>query len=257
VESTKDSSNIVLFTEKTAEPTVSLLKDHLLPVKNSSALLHVTHYDYIIFSVLLVLFALFVWLYAFNQKLLVKTIQDFFLFRSRSRRLTEGAGIGNRASVFLSLFFVITLSILIGSVLDYYGIVLFESTIPNEFIIGLCTVLMYVIKMVVIKLAGAVFKLQNEATEYMLQIVSYWNVVGLFLFPVIIFLSFFEAAPPAIFIFTGLIMVLSFLGIRSINGILFGLNSSKISKFYLFIYLCALEILPFIIIAKLIILRIK
>jgi hypothetical protein len=253
-----DSLKISSLSQQLTEGnTNSLFENHLLQVKNTTPLLHVTQYDYVIFSVLLVLFSIFVWLYVYNNKVLQKTIQDFLQFRITSRRLVDTTGVRNRASFFLTFFFVVTLSILFGELLKYYNINLFKTTIPNELIIGISIVVIYLLKLLVIKIIGTIFKMQNEAEEYILQIISYLNVVGLFLFPIIILLSFFKAAPPVVFIYAGLITIVSFLGVRSLNGILLGLNSAKISKFYLFIYLCALEILPFIVIAKLIILRIK
>jgi hypothetical protein len=71
-------------------------------------------------------------------------------------------------------------------------------------------------------------------------------------------LSFLKQISPLVFIYLGVAMVSAFMLIRAINTIVLGLgNSSKISKSYLFIYLCALEILPFIIIVKLIIIKFK
>jgi len=252
----KVDSIVVVPKEKVITTAPSLFKNNLLVRTQKYPQLHITRYDYTISSILLVLFVFFVWLYSSNFKIISQVIRDAFQFRG-VKQSRENAIIGNRASVFLLVFFVINLSILIGRMLDYYGIVLISTRFPDEIIFGILIIAIYSIKLMIIKLSGFIFKLQNEASGYVHQVISYCDSLGLFLLPVIILLSFFKQASPIIFINMGVILVLVFLLIRIVNGIVFGLNSSKISKFYLFIYLCALEILPLIIIARLIILRIN
>ncbi len=252
----KSDSVKITPAKNAVEGTPSLFKNNLLVPTQHYPQVHITKYDYGIASVLLVLFVFFVWLYTSNFKTINQVVKDFFQFRYGAKQPRESTAIGNRAYIFMSSFFIITLSILIGRTLDYYDIKLFSTNIPDEIIFGILIILMYTIKLMVIKLTGFIFKLQTEASRYFHQVVSYCNSLGLFLLPVIILLSFFKQASPLIFISAGGILVAGFLFIRMFNGVVLGLNSSKISKFYLFIYLCALEILPLIIIAKLIILRI-
>jgi hypothetical protein len=250
-----DSVGIIPVEKKDSNVT-SLFKNNLLVPTEKYPHLHTSKYDYITSSVLLILFVLFVWLYTFNFKTINQVVKDFFQFRYGTNTSRERTAIASRSYVFMALFFVITISILIGRILDHYGIRLFSLNLPDEIILGILIISMYSIKFLVIKLTGYILKLQKEAKSYFYQVLTYCNALGLFLLPVIILLSFFKQAPPAIFIFTGVTFVLTFLFIRIVNGIVLGVNSSKISKFYLFIYLCALEILPLIIVAKLVILAI-
>jgi hypothetical protein len=254
--SAKADSVTIGSAKNAVENTPSLFKNNLLVPTQYSPQLHITKYDYGIAAVLLVLFVFFVWLYTSNLKTINQVVKDFFQFRYGAKQPRESTAIGNRAYIFMSSLFIIALSILIGRILDYYGIKLFSINLPDEIILGTLIILMYAIKLLIIKLAGFIFKLQPEASRYFHQVISYCNSLGLFLLPVIIFLSFFKQASPLIFISAGVALVACFLFIRMFNGLVLGLNSSKISKFYLFIYLCALEILPLIIIGKLVILRI-
>jgi hypothetical protein len=56
---------------------------------------------------------------------------------------------------------------------------------------------------------------------------------------------------PEVFIYSGGSVFVLLLLIRVLRGVLIGFNSIRVSKFYLFLYLCTLEILPFVIMAKL------
>ncbi|MBL7890070.1 MAG: DUF4271 domain-containing protein, partial [Bacteroidia bacterium] len=53
-----------------------------------------------------------------------------------------------------------------------------------------------------------------------------------------------------IFIKIGLYLLALFLFTRMVRGLIIGLNSVRVSKFYLFLYLCSLEILPLIVMIK-------
>jgi hypothetical protein len=254
--STAKDSLTVIPVKKTVEYVPSLFKNHLLTTTQLKPQIHITNHDYVNSSVLLVLFVCFVWLYKSSFKAINQVTNDFFQLGYGTNQSREVSAIGNRANIFMSLFFIVTLSILIGRILDYYGLKFFSVNVPDEIIIGILIVVMYAVKFMIITFVGFVLKLQKETAFYFHQVASYCNSLGLFLLPIIILLSFFKQAPPFIFMSIGVILVAAFLLIRMFNGLVFGLNNSKISKFYLFIYLCALEILPLIIIAKLIILRI-
>jgi len=65
-------------------------------------------------------------------------------------------------------------------------------------------------------------------------------------------LAFFRQVSPSVFIYAGYAIIGGFLAVRLIRGLAIGFNSSRVSKFYLFLYLCTLEILPFIVLVKLI-----
>jgi hypothetical protein len=237
----------------------SLFQNHLLVPQSKYPKLHITHYDYIISSILLLLVVFFVWLYAFDFKALTQVIKDFFSFRNSGKNNRENAATKNRTTIFLAAFFIVTLSLLVGKILEVYNIKLFSAVvpIPNEIIIAIVIVIAYAIKFITIKLSGLLFKIQNEADDYVNTIILYCNVTGLFMLPIIILMFFFKQVSPIVFVYVGIALVATFIVFRTLSGIVLGVNSTRIAKFYLFIYLCGLEILPFIIIIKLIMIGIK
>ena len=115
----------------------------------------------------------------------------------------------------------------------------------------------YAVKFAAINLVGYVFQVQKEAKELMMSVFLFCNALGLFMLPLVICLSFVKQVSPLVFIYTGIAIIGSFILIRIVRGILIGLKSPRVSKFYLFMYLCTLEILPFILMVKLVILKIK
>lgn len=236
-------------------PTSSLFQNHLLTVQSDKPQLHITNYDYWIGGILLSLYILFVWLYVSNRKKLNQIIREFYISRTGNR---DQFSIGNRASVFLSVFFVATLTIFINQILAYYGLHLFTY---NPVFLGIVTALFiliaYGVKFLSIYILGYIFKVQKAASEYSLSVFLFCNVVGLFMLPVVVCLTLMKQVSPVVFIYTGMGLLVVFMAIRVIRTLILGFNNSRISKFYLFMYLCTLEILPFIILAKLFILNVK
>ncbi|MFY9308837.1 MAG: DUF4271 domain-containing protein [Bacteroidia bacterium] len=239
-------------------PAKSLFQNHLLPIKNKEPQLHITNTDFWVAGILLLIYILFVWLYVSNRKKLNQVIQTFYINRSGGQLTRDDLALGNRVSVFLSVFFIVNTTLFIRHLLPYYGFDFFNS---NVSLLGVATAILiiitYGIKFLVIRLLGYVFKVQKEMSEYAMLVFLFCNTLGLFLLPVVIGLSFIDQVPPSVFIKIGLGIIAAFIGVRTVRGLFLGLNSSRISKFYLFMYLCTLEILPFIILAKLFMLEVK
>ncbi len=256
-DSVKESSlPLIIIVKKDTTKPLSLFQSHLLTVKATKPQLHITKYDYWIAGIFLFLFVLFVWLYVSNLKKLNQIIKGFYQTRFANENARDEFSIGNRVSVFLSVFFVITLSIFITRMLSFYHIQLFKNS-AVEVIIAFLIIVAYCIKFATINLVGFVFQVQKEARDYMTSVLLFCNVLGLFMFPIVICLTLIKQVSPLIFIYIGMGTIISFICIRMVRGIFIGLKSQRVSKFYLFMYLCTLEILPFIFIVKLIILKIK
>ncbi len=246
---------------KDTSVTPSLFSGHLLTVKNDKPQLHFTNYEYLVSGILLFLYVLFVWIYVSNYKKLSQVIKGFYISRFSNQLSREDLSIGNRVSVFLSIFFISTLTLFVSRVLTYYG---FHPSIfgrTDAAVLDIFTALFitvaYCVKFASIKILGSLFKVQREANEYMMTIFLFCNVLGLFMLPLVICLTFVKQVPPAVFIYAGLGIIGIFVCVRFFRGLILGLNSSEISKLYLFMYLCTLEILPIIIIVKLFTLYVK
>ena len=127
----------------------SLFQKHLLTVRNAKPQLHITKYDYWITGIFLFLFILFVWLYVSNNKKLNQIIKGFYQTRFANQNAPNEFSFGNRVSVFLSAFFVITITIFCTQILSYYHIQLFIN-IGAELMIAVVIIAMYSIKFLTI-----------------------------------------------------------------------------------------------------------
>jgi len=246
-----DTSVLNLVVKDSATLTSpSLFEDHLLNPKNNQPQIHYTDYDYGFAGIIFFLYMLYVWLYVSNRKRLTQIIKGFYINRYANQLAREEIMLGNRVSVFLGVLFVFTIALFTIQVNEYYGLFT-GNTFTLFVIIALGIAFIYSIKLIIIRILGHLFKMAKEANEYRMSIFLFGNVLGLFMFPVVICLAFVKQASPELFIYIGFSVILVFLFMRLIRGLVIGLNSQRVSKFYLFLYLCTLEILPFVIAVKL------
>ena len=229
----------------------SLFRNNLLEVKDPKPQLHFTTYDYVLAFILFVSYAIYVWIYVANRKRLNLLIKGFYSSRSGSQLSREDFSASNRMGVLLSLIFIFTISLFAGQVITYYGIVPGVGKPLMYAIISGSLVLMYLLKVTGIRLSGFIFKTGKEASDYVATLFLFVNILGLFMLPVVTCLAFVSQVPANVFIYTGYAVIIGFLCIRLVRGVMIGFNSSRVSKFYLFLYLCTLEIVPFIILVKL------
>ena len=109
-----------------------------------------------------------------------------------------------------------------------------------------------VIKVLVERLLGSLFEMDALIDTYLFQKTSYKNYLGLVLIPINIILIY-AVSPSKILIY----IIISLLLLINLNGVITSFKNHQkliINQFFYFIlYLCALEISPYIILYKLII----
>jgi len=143
----------------------------------------------------------------------------------------------------ISLFLFILYRTFVTSHIENTGMILLRIITGYSFFI--------LLKIFVEKIIANVFDIDDYIDSYLFQKHTYRNFISIILFPISIFLTYMDNLSNMIFyIISGLLitaMILSF--IRLIIK-----NEGQVSRnwFYFILYLCALEITPYIILYKLI-----
>jgi hypothetical protein len=235
----------------------SLFQGHLLPVKTPKPQLHTTDFDFGVAGILFFAFLLFVWLYSANRKRLNQVIKAFYISRYANQLAREEVSLGNRVSIFLSTLFVLTCTLFVTQVIHFYGF--FEGVNTSVLFLEVALVVLgiYTVKIGSVNLFGFILQIQKPSTDYAMAIFLFCNTLGLFLLPIVICIAFVKQVAPVLFIYSGFVIICSFLLIRLIRGIIIGFNSVRVSKFYLFLYIWALEIVPFLIMVKVFMLKLN
>jgi hypothetical protein len=162
----------------------------------------------------------------------------------------EGNLFNERITLGLGLIYMISISLLIYQFFQFYGIV--DYTFPNfvVYIIIFVGVLAYLfVKTLLIQATGVIFKTLEHARSYRLNALIFNHTTGLLLFPFLLFTQYWQAIP---FIWIALGITSILLIYRFLRSISIGLSNTKFPVFYLILYLCTLEILPLLLLIKVI-----
>jgi hypothetical protein len=118
---------------------------------------------------------------------------------------------------------------------------------------GFCLVLLfgiYNIRHITMSLFGFIFPLEKEAGLYSFTIQLFNAFLGIILIPINLFLAFAPENITKIVLFLGLSLIAILLTIRLIRGLTIAINYVFNNIILFFIYLCALEIAPILVLVK-------
>lgn len=189
---------------------------------------------------------------AFNTRF-IAFIKTSLTIRFVNQLSREEYSLSHPTSIFLSVNFFITTSMYILQLISSKKI--FLSFIDFSFTSYLLIVgfvfTVYLVKISVLKILGYVFDKVVLVNEYVFIIFLINQLIGIGFIPVIIFIAYGEQSFQNIFIYAGFtLFVLAFL-IKVGRGAITIFSGREMSVFYLFLYICTLEILPLLIGIKL------
>jgi hypothetical protein len=185
-----------------------------------------------------------------------KYLSAFFNIRINFQVLREERSFNSHLYFLLLISSLFLSSAYIYQFVTYYG---WESYVPSFseqhlFIKILSLVLsLLMIKFLVVKITGAVFQHLRLASDYIFTMIMYFNILTLLLLPISICIQYLTFIPSYFLFYLGLV-------IASIIQVLFifrvfqiGNSEPGTSAYYIFLYLCTLEILPLVVLIKLLV----
>lgn len=175
----------------------------------------------------------------------------FFLFRGINDPSSRDiGGLFHWQSTLLNLISFIIIALFTYNVGFYYNLIPASMTgvifcLISAGIISAAVTLRHVICLITGSASG-----QREVfREYLLGIYQSYRFSGLFLFVIIILMSYTVLLPVKFCLFSGIIILCLMYFIRILRLLIIFINRN-ISIFYLILYLCALEILPVVVSVK-------
>ena len=119
-----------------------------------------------------------------------------------------------------------------------------------KFFVGIGSIL--IIKALTDRLVGSLFEIDELMNDYVFQKITYKNYLGLVLLPINIVLIYsLTPSKTIIFIALFILFVVVFMGF--LESVKSHLKLLKVNMFYFILYLCALEIAPYVILYKVLI----
>jgi len=222
--------------------SVSVFQPKLAPVPVGGTWIH---------ALMFVCFTMLVLLRVFDFRRLVLLMQGFVRASSVSQTYREESALTSRVSVFLLLNFLLMGALFIWQTL---GVLFHNYPAPSAVLwIALGILAVYVVKIAGVRMLGFIFEMRESAREYIYNIILFNKTIGLFLFPVTLCLAYARQLPPMWLIVTGLSVWGLILLYRFVRLSWIGLSVRGVSFLYIILYLCTLEILPFVVIIKVLI----
>ncbi|WEK18969.1 MAG: DUF4271 domain-containing protein [Candidatus Pedobacter colombiensis] len=203
-----------------------------------------------VLGVIALLMVLFASLKISFSKHLQTIVQSFFSNRILNNLNKEDNLFTSWPFLLLFAQFGFTIGMFFYLVTQYYHMSFADSGFRFYLSISISIVVLYVLKIVLLRLLGYLFNIQKAVNEYVsILYLSYFNIALMFIPLVIAFaLSPLTYGPYYIAIsFILLTIVFVFQFIRAGVNIL---SHYRFSKVYLFLYFCALEICPILILIK-------
>jgi hypothetical protein len=153
-------------------------------------------------------------------------------------------------SLFLNIFFVLVGGLYIFFLLQNYKI---ATHTPFWLLLLYCVMavgLVYLVKFMILKLTGWIFNMRDAADTYIFIVFLVNKLLAIFLLPLLIIMAFSLSSWGNVLLTLSYIMVILFFTYRYIVSFAPVRREVKVSQFHFFMYLCAFEIIPLLLIYK-------
>jgi hypothetical protein len=116
-------------------------------------------------------------------------------------------------------------------------------------ILLIAVILFIFLKVAGIVLSGNVFRTNEESSSYLLNLFLFNHVIGILLLPFMVYIVY-TGNVIALKLTTVLLIILYI--VRGVKGLIIGLTRSRFSPVLFLLYLCTLEIIPLLLMVKLV-----
>jgi len=184
-----------------------------------------------------------------HRKKLVLFFNAIFSRSQASLVMREGNPFRKQITLMLTLIYLIAVPMLFYSFVVYY--VGSDNFIDNGIIFYLELVLfflgLFLYKVIFIQFTANIFQTEKPSYELLVNILIFNLIIGILILPII---TLFIYTQIDIFLYISLGIYFIGLLLRQFRQLMVGLSRSIFSVLHLFLYLCTLELIPVVIISK-------
>jgi hypothetical protein len=152
-------------------------------------------------------------------------------------------------SLLLNVFFVIVAGLYILFLLRHYNVATGIGFWPLLLYCSIAVGCIYLVKFLILKFTGWVFNMKEAADRYLFIVFMVNKLLGIFLLPLLILMAFTESWNDALYTIS-YVLVFSFFAYRYFISFSPVRREVKVSQFHFFMYLCAFEVIPLLLIYK-------
>lgn len=236
-----------ILQELTYEP---LFKDHLLKPIHNTAVFNNAEILYWPSVVLFIVLCLLVLLKATSPQKTFRVLNAAYSLQVARQIEREDYGPLKRVSLVLSAVFVLITAFLLYKLNLLFGSILINNGSLFQYLFFVMVIiLVYSVKLIGTNIIGHITQTTGIINEYINNTLIINQSVGVILLPVMIIVELSPVNPVWIVFPATLFLVLGYI-LRLYRGFLFAGIEHGVGLLQLFVYLCALEILPLLVLIK-------
>lgn len=182
---------------------------------------------------------LFAWVRISNPKKIPSLVTGFFRGGTTEEKTITPD------SIALFFVFICCAALLVLRAFQFNGIRSRFNHAEEFLLLGIGLLVYYLAKTLVLLICGTIFQVQASARDYINEIYASAHLAALGLFPAVIVISFANNINEGLFYKCILGGIAVFLIYRTIKMFILMMNKG-LSMMYLFLYLCAIEIVPLV-----------
>ena len=202
-----------------------------------------------VLAILVVCFILFTWGQVFYHRRIQQIFRAPFSKRFINQLTRDGNLFRERISVALGIVYILTFSLflyvfneqILGLTLQ--GV----SGISLYGLIAVVTIGILAAKVALVNLLGTIFRTRETTNNYLLNLLLFALITGPFLMVAMVFIVYLNSIA---LIHISLVVFVVILLFRFMRGFFIGMALRKFSYLFLFVYLCSLEILPLLVLIR-------
>ena len=209
---------------------------------------HKSQPDWIL-AIFVLCFILLAWVQVFYHNRIQQIFRAPFSKRFINQLTRDGNLFMERVAVALGLVYMLTFSLLLYECNEQILGFTF-SQVSGISLFGLITLLnvgVLAAKVALVQLLGVIFKTRETTGNYLLNLLIFALLTGPLLLIALIFIVYLKSL---LLLHICLFIFVSLFVFRFIRGFFIGMALTKFSYLFLFVYLCSLEILPLLVLIK-------
>ncbi|MES2516122.1 MAG: DUF4271 domain-containing protein [Bacteroidota bacterium] len=228
----------------------SVFSGHTLKPSHQTPILRIIEPNYWQGIVLFLIFCMYVVIKVSEPRKIMKIFISVFSLQESKQLFREEFKLAKRLSVLLGVGFILVIAFLMQKTNHYFGLILNDYSQIQQYLFIVAVVAMaYVVKFLVNYLLAYISTNNELAREYLFNVFIFAQTIGILIFPLIICLQFTKY-PTEWFLYPALIICGGFYALRMFRGFIIASGEQSIGILYIFLYLCALEILPMLVLIK-------
>lgn len=188
----------------------------------------------------------------FYNKIFKQLFDAFYSLAVANQVVRDENILVQRASVLLNIIFygIAALFLYFISVKYNWNNPFFNHGIFRFFLFAIIIACFYSVKMLLLKALGYILQIDKAVAVYVFNIFLINNILGIALIPVVAMLAYCTIAFSVYIVYAGVVLVILSFFYRMFRAFSISMSMSLGSLYYLFLYFCALEIAPILVILK-------